>query len=61
MREIVRTRYKADLQTLFTWESIDIVVSKIAQMFLAHGEGLIISVPKRRGGRGSCGFYFENK
>ena len=30
--------------TLFTWGSIDIVVSKIAPMFLACGEGLIISV-----------------
>ena len=37
------------------------VVSKIAPMFLAYGEGLIISVPKRRGARDSCGIYFENK
>ena len=35
---------------MFTRGSINIVVSKIAPMFLACGEGLIISVPKRRGG-----------
>ena len=41
--------------------NIDIVVSKIAPMFLACGEGLIMSVPKRRGGRDCCGLYLENK
>ena len=60
MREMVRRWWNADLQTLFTWGSIDIVVSKIATMFLACGEGLIMSVPKRRGGRDCCGLYFEN-
>ena len=38
-----------DLKTLFTWGSIDIVVSNIAPKFFACGEGLIMSVPKRRG------------
>ena len=45
----------------FTWGSIDIVVSKIAPIFFACGEGLIMSVPKQRGGRDCCGLYFENK
>ena len=51
----------ANLQTLFTWGSIDIVVSKIAPMFLACGEGLIMSVQKRRRCRDCCVLYFENK
>ena len=37
------------------------VVSKIAPTFLACGEGVIMSVPKQRGGRDCCGLYFENK
>ena len=41
--------------------SIDMVVSKIAPMFLACEEGLIMSVAKRNGGRDCCGLYFENK
>ena len=37
------------------------VVSKIAPIFLACEEGLIMSVPKRSRGRDCCGLYFENK
>ena len=37
------------------------MVSKIAPIFLACEEGLIMSVPKRSRGRHCCGLYFENK
>ena len=37
------------------------MVSKIAPISLACEEGLIMSVPKRSGGRDCCGLYFENK
>ena len=36
-------------------------IEDIAPMFLACGEGLIMSVPKRRGGRDCCELYFEKK
>ena len=49
------------MQTLLTWESIDMVVSKIAPIFPVCEEGLIMSVPKRSGGIDCRGFYFENR
>ena len=49
------------MQILLTWESTDMVVSKIALIFPVCEEGLIMSVPKRSGGTDYSGFYFENK